>query len=334
MVYSGGYAPNGSALTTSQAQSFIPELWMREIKRYLQDNLVMSRYTRNVPFGGQAGDTIRMPELDRLGVNNKLPGTPVSFQSRKENEYTMTIDQYKESSIAVEDITQIQSHTDMRQLYTQEAARALARDMDDFLLGMRAAIVGENPSEHHITSTNPIQYSDILEGWEILNENRVPKEGRVLVVSPQQEASMLTAGNIGDPLINSDATGGINSIGSGVVGRILGMPVVMTTALQKNTSDGFSNGADGTTGPTPGYDGSAMYYPTQDSATGLKNSADGLYSAVILHSDYCNVATQKEPSVDAQWSTDYQEWHVVQTQIYGVKLYRPNHAVVISTKDD
>ena len=84
MVYSGGYAPNGNALTTSQAQSFIPELWMREIKRYLQDNLVMSRYTRNVPFGGQAGDTIRMPELDRLGVNAKLPGTPVSFQSRKE----------------------------------------------------------------------------------------------------------------------------------------------------------------------------------------------------------------------------------------------------------
>jgi len=305
----------------------------------------MSQFTRNVPFQGRAGDTLRLPLLGRLGVNEKLPGTPVTFQSRKEGEYKMVIDQYKESSIAVEDIAQIQSHTDMRQLYTQEAGRALARDIDDFLLGMRAAVLGENPgtgpsnNDHHIVdSNNGISYADILEAWEVLNEKRVPKEGRVLVVSPQQEASMLSAGVLQntDPrnvLTSSEVNGSPADISRGTVGQILGMPVVMTTALQKNQSDGFTNGDDGTPGPTPGYNSNALYYPTQDQATGLDNDADGLFSAIMMHRDWCNLAMQKMPSVDAQWSTEYQEWHVVQTQIYGVKLYRPDHAVVISTAD-
>jgi hypothetical protein len=43
---------------------------------------------------------------------------------------------------------------------------------------------------------------------------------------------------------------------------------------------------------------------------------------------------KKMPSVDADWSVDYQEWHVVQTQIYDVEVYRPDHAVLINTDED
>ena len=335
MTYTGGTSPQGSALQTSQLDAFIPELWQTEIKKYLEDNLVMANFIRRVPFTGKAGDRIRLPELGRLGVNTKLPASPVTFQSRSEKEYTMVIDQYKESSIAVEDIAQIQSHTDMRQLYTMEAGRALARDLDDSLLSLRASVKGENPAEHDITSNNPIAYSDILDAWEVLNSKRVPKDGRVLVISPQQEASMLASGSLQSVFINRENSGNISDPKTGVIGQILGVPVVTTTALQKNSATAFTNGDDAEPSPTPGYSENALYYPSQDTAVGLNGSNyDDRYTAILMHSEYANLAIQKEPSVDASWSTEFQEWHVVQTMIYGFKLFRPDHAVIITTDED
>jgi len=334
-MYTGGTSPQGNALSTSQASAFIPELWVEEIKKYLEDNLVMSQFLRRVPFVGREGDSIRLPNLGRLGVNTKLPGSPVNFQSRKETEYTMTIDQYKEASIAIEDIVQLQAHTDMRQLYTMEAGRALARDMDDAILALRASVRGENPSEHDITSADPLSYSDILDAWELLNTKRVPKDGRVFVISPQQEASMLANGGIADFFINRDGSGNISNPTTGVIGQILGVPVITTTALQANSDDGFTNGDDGSPSPTPGYNSTALYYPTQDNASTLDDAQhDDQYTALFGHSDWANMAVQKEPSVDATWSTEFQEWHVVQTQIYGLKLYRPDHAAIITTDED
>lgn len=335
MTYSGGVAPQGQSLTTSQSQAFIPEIWSTEIKKYLEDNLVMSQFVRRVPFVGKAGDRIRLPNLGRLGVNEKLPSTPVKFQSRKETEYSMVIDQYKESSIAVEDIVQIQAHTDMRQLYTMEAGRALARDIDDAILAMRAAVKGENGSEHSIESADPLKYSDILDAWEVLNTKRVPKEGRVLVISPQQEASMLASGSLQDIFINREQSGNISNPSSGVIGQVLGVPVVMTTALQENSATAFTNGDDGQPEPTPAYDSSARYFPTQNATSGLSGTNfDNQFTAILGHRDWLNFAVQKEPSVDAVWSTEYQEWHIVQTQIYGLKLYRDDHAVLITTDEN
>lgn len=335
MVYTGGTAPQGQSLSRSQVDAFVPEIWSTEIKKYLEDNLVMSQYIRRVPFVGRQGDTIRLPNLGRLGVNTKLPGSPVNFQSRKETEYKMTVDQYKEASIAVEDIVQIQSHTDMRALYTMEAGRALARDMDDSILALRASIKGENTSDHDITSADPISYSDILDAWELLNTKRVPKDGRVIIISPQQEASMLSAGTLSDVFINREASGNISDVKTGVIGQVLGVPVVTTTALQANSDDGFTNGDDASPSPTPGYNSTALYFPTQDTTSSLDGTNhDDQYTAMMLHTDWANLAVQKEPSVDATWSTEFQEWHVVQTQIYGLKLFRPDHGVIITTDED
>jgi len=333
MTFASGAAPQGNYFTTSSVQPFIPELWRSEILRYREDNLVMADHVQRINFVGQAGDTIRLPRLGRLGVNNKTAGTPVRYQSRQETEWTMTIDQYKESSIAVEDIAQLQSWANLRSEYTEEVGRAMARDIDDFLLGMRAAVVGADPTNNHVYDTsNPISYDMILTAYETLNLRNVPTEGRVLIVSPKQWSSLLNE----EKFINNDYSN-ISNIATGQVGSILGIPVIMTTALQTNASDTFTNGDNGQAGPTPGYDDTALYYPTQvtegDSLEPLKTNADGLDSAVMLHPSWCRMAVQKEPSVESERDIDFQMWKVVNTQVYGTKLYRTDHSVVISTQE-
>lgn len=295
--------------------------------RYRMEDLVFARYVKRIPFSGRAGDTIKMPRISRIGVKTKALKSPVEYQSVTDTEWDMTIDTYRYSAIMVEDIVEIQSHTSIRQEYTKELSRALARDLDLSLQAERAAIIGAD-STHHITSTAPISKAEILAGIEILDRERVPAEGRTLIVSPAHYASLLSI----DSFVSSDYVDG-RPVTTGRIGTLYGVPVVVSNYLSINSTTGLYNGDnDPAPSPTPGMSGS-MYYPTQEDGTVTALTAN-YYSAILLHRDAIALAMQKEPKVQADYDIDYQATKVVSTQLYGVKLYRPSHAVVISTDED
>jgi hypothetical protein len=330
------FAPQGGAFNLANTSVFRPTIWSTDLIRYRRTNLVIAQHTLKSSFNGTKGDKIKMPRIGRLGVRPKQSGAPVYFQNRSESEWEMVIDRYMESSFSIEEIAEVQANQNLRSIYTEEAGRALAEDIDNFILAQRAAVLGAYPSDH-ITSTNPISYADILAAWEILNVRKVPKQGRKLFISPGQEASML---NIPQFTQNGVYNGGtIASMGSGTIGTILGMPVEMTTALGANSLTGYQNGDDGILLPTPGMTGST-YFPTQNAQdeTGTERAPVGLpagyTTAMIATPEWCRFAVQKVPRVDATWSTEYQEWRVVQTQVYGAKVYRADSAVLISTDED
>lgn len=335
VAYSGG-SPLGGVISSIEAQSFIPDLWLTDLLRYRQANFEMARYVRVMPFMGRKGDKIRFPRTGRLGSRLKAAGSPVNYQTRTEEEWFMEITRHVESSFSVDDIANIQSHTDLRAVYTREAGRALAEDIDNYLLAQRASIIGFDSTNSHITSAARITYADILAAWQVLNERNVPKENRVLIIGPAHEAAMFNINQfIQSGTYNSGNTAMINR--GQIMGTIFGMPVVMTTNLVENSLTGFTNGDDGTPEPTPGMTGSP-YFPLQfgdsfDVYTPTALTADR-YSAIMMHRDCIALGMQKMPSVEAYRNVDYQEWRVVQTQLYDVKLLRPNHGVVISTDED
>lgn len=268
---------NGTALDLASVQTFIPEVWAGEVKRYRDQRFMMSNGVKKIPFEGKKGDTIHIPNISRAATYDKLPQTPVTLQARNDGEFVFNITRYRESSFMVEDIVNIQSQYNLRSEYTREAGYAMARDMDNFILGHRAVInsydsqrlvsynngtsdlVGDGTLNAHWTGTPaPLTYASILLAKQKLDEADVPSEGRVLYVSPAQYIDLLSI----NFFISVDFNGGGSPVSSGKVGSILDFTVEMSTQLGVNSLLGYRNGRDGILQPTPGVLGSP-YLPDQ-----------------------------------------------------------------------
>lgn len=330
--------PGGSAYRLATSGVFIPELWSDEVRRFRDQKFVATMYTKKVSFEGRKGDTLHLPYISRAAVNTKLPETPVTLQSRTESEFTMTIDQYKESSFMIEDILNIQSAYNLRREYTREAGYALARDMDNAVLALRAAV--NNFAAQRIYNTvdgtlagsasRPLDQAAILAAKEILDLADVPEEGRVLMVGVQQYNDLLTI----DAFVRDEYVS-VRPTETGRVGQIYGIPVIKTTQIGRNSATGYVNGTGAAAQPTPGV-ASSPYLPTQNAFTALPttigNDAAPVASAIMLHPEWAISAVQQSPKSESSRETLFLADAFVSSQLYGNKLYREDHAVVIHTR--
>lgn len=360
-VHQGTY--RGAAVTKTTANVFIPELWGSEVKRERDANLIASRYVKSLSGQFTKGDRLNIPLISRAAVNAKLPETPVMLQARTEGNMTVDIDRYMESSFMIEDIVAIQSSYNLRSEYTREAGYALARDLDNYILALRAVIFGTNvvagvPSfgtaitaqaSQRVVSTNtagtviaPLNYTALLAAKLQLDKAAVPDSDRVIVTGAIGYNQLLAV----DKFISMDYRNQA-SVQTGQVGTLFGMPVIMTANMVPASATGYYNGGGSSGAPTPGSTGSS-YLPTQDTYTALYMSGttairnyngvdvtsvaytDGtLNYTIMMHKDAFVLATQKTPSTESSRETLYLADALVTSQLYGGRVYRPDHAVVI-----
>lgn len=329
-----GSAPQGMPFSNATSGVFIPEVWSTDVIRYRDANFAAKELVSMVNFAGNKGDTIFLPFISRLAVEAKTAGQPVTYQALSEKRWSMMVRRYKDVAFALDKLLEIQANVNLRSEYTREAGYALARDMDNAVLAERATINGFNSGSNVITSSVPISFADILSGYEILLQANVPVSEIVLLMSPLQWTSLIS-----DPLLsNKEYTRG-GSIESGQPLSPLGISMKMSTNIGRNSTTGYTNGENGLPSPTPGMSVSP-YFPTQspELRTGTTVTPSALtanyHTAILAHKDWCKMAIQKTPSVDYDWSVDYQEHHVVLTQIYDVKVFRPDHAVIINSDEE
>lgn len=333
MALPGG-AYEGAAIKIANTNVFIPEIWSQEVKRFRDQSFILKNSVKTIPMVGKKGDLIHIPSISRMAVYDKLPETPVTLQARTEGEFTILIDKYKESSFMIEDIVGIQAAYGLRSFYTQEAGYALARDLDNFLLGLRAEINAVTGQVVNCTSDGTgtgtplaLNRAAILAAKQILDEADVPMMGRKMIVSAGQYNDLLTI----DEFISADYVNG-RPTSSGTVGTLFGMEVLMTTQVTTNSTTGYVNGTGGTPAPTPGVTGS-YYFPTQftTSPSGLPTTMNALpvATAIMYHPDWAILSMQLMPKMESSREVLFQADAVVATQIYGAKVYRQDHAVLI-----
>lgn len=326
-----------------------------------------------------------IPNIARLTVTDKLPQTPVLFQARNESEFVMTVTKYKESSLLIEDIAQIQSIVNLRQEYTREMGYALSRDLDNFVLGHRAVInaypsqrvflttsggtnitLGDGTADAHLTQT-PIglNYEALLFAKQRLDEADVPQEDRVLICSPAQYVDLLA-----EIEISSRDYVPQEVVPTGYMGKVLGFSVISTSQIGFNSLTGFFNGTGATGQPTPGVLGSP-YYPDQITNLNTTNTTAGAASdlaqtnglnaralpiragasataadggqtlgattgnvwqtALFCHKDWLACGIQQSAKTEVSRETLYLADAVVSSHLYGCKVFRPDHAVVVHT---
>ena len=131
------YPATGGFVDNTSAATFIPEIWSDEIIAAYETNLVMAPLVKKLSMTGKKGDTIHIPAPTRGTATAKAQNTAVTVQNAVESEVIVTIDKHFEYSRIIEDITETQALSSLRQFYTGDAGYALAKQVDNdlFLLG-------------------------------------------------------------------------------------------------------------------------------------------------------------------------------------------------------
>lgn len=225
--------------------NFIPELWSDEVIAAYKQNLVMANLVNRMNHKGKKGDTIHIPKPSRGSANVKVAETQVTLNNPSSTVQNVSIDKHFEYSNLIEDITEVQALDSLRKFYTDDAGYALARqvDIDLHSLGAdlgggtaySAAVIGgdgttvwDPTASGNAGNGAALTDAGIRKMIQTLDDADVPMDSRYLVIPPVERNTLLGI----DKFVRADAVGESakgNSIRSGMIGEIYGIPVYISS---------------------------------------------------------------------------------------------------------
>ena len=188
---------------------------------------------------GKKGDTIRVPKPDRGNASVKAAETQVNLIAGNTGELVISIDQHYEYSRLIEDITDVQALASLRQFYTQDAGYALATRVDTAIIAEAAnftsqlqfdiaagAVAANGAADSAFTDAG------FRAALQVLDDNNVPMDNRVWVISPAMKKELLGVANY----VSTDFVTG-KPVESGVIGSLYGVDIYVSTNLPTENTD-------------------------------------------------------------------------------------------------
>lgn len=285
-------------ITITSAADAIPKMWLSRALGRLKAQLVLGRLARRDgdEAVAQFGDTVNIVKRGALTVRTKAPNTGVTTDAPTNTKVAVVLDKHKYVAWHAEDAASakgIQSGLD----YAQDAADALAESIEGDLLALYTEI-----AESVGTGGTALDEAAILAARKKLNELRCPQLGRILVLSPGAEGSVLAL----DKFTRADARGdGGDALREGLLGRIYGFDTYLSQLVTQ------------TAGP-PVTDHNIACHPDAfmlvTRAMPLPASGSGALGVVMVDPDL-NIAMR----YTRQWdSNELKTKHVIDC-LYGVK---------------
>jgi len=283
----------GSGVVDGTAQTFIPEIWSDEIIATYEKSLVVKPLVRAMSMTGKKGDTIHIPKPDRGNASAKGVEAQVTLIAGTTGELVITIDQHYEYSRMIEDITDVQALSSLRQFYTQDAGYAMAKLVDSALIAeantgftaKKSFVAGGIADESGATTTafNDLGFRSAI---QLLDDNDVPGDNRVFVIPPAVKRDLLGVSEY----VSTDFVTG-KPVESGKIGSLYGVDIYVSTNLTGNA--------------------------------GEKN-------CLLMHKDALVFAEQLGVRVQTQYKQEYLADLMTADTLYGVKTYRPENGVLLA----
>ena len=301
-------------VTNTTAATFIPEIWSDEIIAAYEKSLVLANLVNRMPMTGKKGDTIHIPKPTRGDASAKSAETQVTLIAATESEVQVSIDQHYEYSRLIEDITDVQALSSLRQFYTSDAGYALAKRVDTDLFALGKSLGDSDGADwvhsnsyYMDASTDLTAYAvDTVAAADIFSDDAfrqavkelddadVPMDQRFLVVPPSvvQTIRGITRYN------SSDFVSGQPTV-NGNIGSLYGIDVYVSTNC-----------------------------PVIETAA--DNAAGGDLKAGILgHKDFAVFAEQMGVRSQTQYKQEYLGDLFTADTLYGVKVLRPESALAL-----
>jgi len=243
------YPATGGFVDNTSAATFIPEIWSDEIVAAYQKNLVLANLVKKMSMAGKKGDTIHVPKPVRGDAHAKAENTAVTVQNATEGEVQISIDKHFEYSRLIEDITDVQALSSLRQFYTEDAGYALAKQVDTDLHGLATGLGSagttsstylnnggtffvDNSASGALTTytADTVTTADVFTdaGFrgiiQKLDDADVPMENRCFVIPPSVRNTIMGI----DRYVSSDFVNN-GQVTNGQIGQLYGIDVFVST---------------------------------------------------------------------------------------------------------
>lgn len=178
-----------------------------------------------------AGATeVKVPRRDQFAAADKSENNDLVAQEMTFSSDIIDLSKHKAVYAKLEDFARIEATPNVEAEVIQEMAAEIALQVDkDILTELRLASAAG--PDHRIqfanTPTDTAQQTDILELRRLLNLAKVPMSDRTLVISPDQEKSMLLISDF----VRAESYGDPSGLREAELGRIYGFTVLMHTEL-------------------------------------------------------------------------------------------------------
>lgn len=257
-------------VTTTSAANFIPEIWANRALEILRANMVMAKLVmRDTEVASFAkGDVLNITIPGTMVANDKAANGTVTLQVPSDGTVAVTLNKHKEASFLVEDIVRAQQNQEVMDVYLNSAVIAIAERIETDLFGL---ILGANTSIGTL-GTN-LTGASIRSARNTLNKQKAPVAQRYMVLSPDDETTVLGDSNLATFFANARP----ETIARGAIGELYGLETYMSqfTPLGAKVALGGATGGNFTLT----YGGQTTGNQTHNvTAANLKTALEGLSS--------------------------------------------------------
>ncbi len=173
--------------------NFIPEVWSARIFQSLRKRLVFGDVV-NRDYEGEIrerGDSVKINAVGPVTVAPYVKNTTsITPETLNDSQQTLQIDRSYYFCFEVDDIDQRQAQGDLLSAGMDNAAYALADEMDQYIASLY-------DQASNITASTPVNslnaYECLLSLGQALDEANVPEEGRWCIIPPWLKTKLLIA---------------------------------------------------------------------------------------------------------------------------------------------
>lgn len=230
--------------TTTLGAGFVPDLWSDDIAARYKKNCVLGNQFTNLDFSGKVGATVHIPAPTRSTASNIYgsQGAAISFTVATENQFTISLNQHWANGKQFPDIAEKQALPAYRRFITDDLGYSLAVAVDSYLwttarllAGASAdagVVIGGDGKTLWTASSNgngtALTDQGIRQIIQSLDDNDVPGTERFMVVPPVEKNRLLGNSRYTEQAFVGEM-GSSNSIRTGVIGNVYGVPVFVSS---------------------------------------------------------------------------------------------------------
>lgn len=292
------------------------EVWSRELKEILRDELMAQKYVRWLQEFPD-GDTFKIPSIGQAYVDDYAEDEAVKYRPLDTGQFTFQITEYLSSGTYVTKKAE-QDMFYMNELvsrFVPEQERAIMEHVEEAVLGLQSQQTAANTNainggKHRYVATgssNVINVADFARANLSLNLANVSANNRVAIVDPSVAYTIETATQLvginNNPMFEGIVSSGIVT-GMRFVRNVYGFDVYTSQRLATISAETLE------TVNCAGFKANLFF------------SADASVVPFIG-------AWRQMPEVDTEYNKDFQRTEFVTTARYGVKLYRPENLVTV-----
>lgn len=230
MAYDGGTDPTLAELIT---RKFVPEIFSAEVLQIVKSNLVATNaFTHRFAPKLKKGHKVSIPVMSEPSASDVTPGTEPTMQDAAGTAVSITVDNWKECTVGVSDLIEIEEEANYLTEAQKTAAYAILKAVDTSVGALFSSLnSGSVKGADGQTFTDAIFRALV----EALDEADIPDEGRFLIGDPSMKSDLLNIDKYGSRDFVKDSTPTSN----GRIGELYGATVLITNNLTAATTGNY-----------------------------------------------------------------------------------------------